>query len=136
MGTYKLVIPGNTPSLKNSKRIITTPKGNKRLIPSETYEKWRPLALEALYQSPLRHKAWNYPLRISFHFIRGTHHAFDYINIAQGPCDLLIEAGIIDDDDALHVIPGDFSHQYVANAACCILTIEEIGAVQVIDGNN
>lgn len=130
MGTYKLIIPGNTPSLKNSKRIVTSPKGKKRLIPSETYENWRPQALEALYQSPLRHKEWNYPLRISFHFIRGTRHAFDYINVAQGPLDLLIEAGIIINDDALHVIPGEFSHQYKSDAACCILTIKEA------NGNN
>lgn len=130
MGIYKLVIPGNTPSLKNSKQVVKTPQGKTRVIPSVTYEKWKPAALEALYNSPLRHKEWKYPLRLSFHFIRDSERRFDYINIAQGPCDVMVQAGIIEDDDAHHVIPGDFSYQVVKDAACCIVTIEEWGSYE------
>jgi len=141
MGTFKIILPGNTPSLKNSKQLITIEAtGKKKLVPSKTYNNWKPAALKALYETygDFRHKSWRYPLRISFHFIRANRHAHDYINSAQGPLDLLIEAGIIEDDDTLHVIPGEFSSQHNPSAACCILTIQEWGNYerkQWIDGN-
>lgn len=128
MSTYKIVIPGNTPSLKNSKQMVMT--GDKpRLISSKTYRNWMPGALYQLNTSPLVGKKWSYPLRISFHFIRDSRRKFDFINAAQGPCDLLIQAGIIEDDDMLHLIPGEFSYQVgPKESACCILTITEVEA--------
>lgn len=134
MSQYKLVIPGNTPSLKNNKQIYykwTTDKktGQRKQVPfvtsSETHKEWYPQAFEEVNNSPLVLKEWKYPLRISFHFIRATEQTFDYINIAQAPLDLLKQARIIEDDDMLHVVPGDWSYQVKADAACCILTIEE-----------
>lgn len=136
MSEYKLVIPGNTPSLKNSKQIfhkwITDKKtGQRKNVPfvtsSEQHKKWYPQAFEEVNNSPLVLKEWNYPLRISFHFIRETKETFDWINVAQAPLDLLKNARIIEEDDMLHVIPGDWSYEVHPGAACCILTIEEYG---------
>lgn len=126
MPTYKLIIPGNTPSLKNSKQLVWG-KGQDRprLIASETYRAWKPQALCSLRQSPLVGKQWRYPLRVSFHFIRKDNRAFDHINIAQGPLDLMTEAGIIEDDSMKHVTPGDFSYQVKKDSPCVIVTIEE-----------
>jgi hypothetical protein len=126
MGTFKLIIPGNTPSLKNSKQIFTNKKTGKPFVTSsENHKEWYPKAFEAANNSAFVLKEWNYPLRISFHFIRKTLHTFDYINIAQAILDLLVDTRIIEDDDMIHVIPGDWSYQVNPDAACCVLTIEE-----------
>lgn len=140
MGTYKLVIPGNTPSLKNSKQIFINKKTEKPFVTSsQAVKSWYPGAFEAAAQSPLVMKEWKYPLQISFHFIRATEHHFDFINVSQAPLDLLVDARIIEDDDMLHVIPGDFSYQVKKDAACCILTIVERAGLKFLsshfDGN-
>jgi len=126
MGTFKLILPGNTPSQKNSKDIFTNKKTGKPFITSsEAVKNWYPQAFEAANNSSLVLKEWQYPLRISFHFIRATNHHFDYANLCHAPLDLLVDTRIIEDDDMTHVIPGDWSYQINPDAACCILTIEE-----------
>lgn len=47
----------------------------------------------------------NYPVKIEFFFYRRTKRVFDYINMAQGPLDLLVDVGIIPDDSVRYVIP-------------------------------
>lgn len=44
----------------------------------------------------------------SLPFYRATRRKFDHLNIAQGPLDLMVEAGILADDDMIHVLPGCF----------------------------
>ena len=120
-----ITIQGSTPSLKNSKRIIHINR-RPRIIPSTFFEAWAQRAIWDLKVSDLVGHDWAYPVKVSFHFYRRDRRKFDYINLAQGPLDLLVSAGILVDDDMKHVIPGDFSWEVDKTNPRCDLKIEEI----------
>ena len=46
-----------------------------------------------------------FPVVVSFKFIRGSRHKFDYINPAQTVQDLMVKNGWIEDDNANFLIP-------------------------------
>ena len=109
-----IFINGNTPSSKNSKRIIAitskkTGKKTTRLINSEVTEKyiksskvdWLVNKNEFLKMLKGKEK----PYRIELYFIRDSKRRFDYINAAQIIFDLMQEYGYIEDDDSANVIP-------------------------------
>ena len=109
-----IFIAGNTPSSKNSKRIITitnkkTGKETTRLINSEVTEKyiksskvdWLVNKNEFLKMIKDKEK----PYKIELYFIRDSKRRFDYINAAQIIFDLMQEYGYIEDDDSTNVIP-------------------------------
>ena len=95
-------IPGNVPSLKNSKQWT-----GRRLIKSKTcveYEKlysnfYSTIELKNMFQNIEK------PIKLGMYFIRKSKHKFDYINVAQEPLDLLVKNGIIADDNADEIIP-------------------------------
>lgn len=105
-----IFIPGNTPSLKNSKQIFRNSKTGKSFITSSALCKkyvestdihWRvfkPRFLEMI-------KGKEKPYKIQFFFIRDKHKAFDYINISQICLDLMQEHNWLENDDNRNVIP-------------------------------
>ena len=109
-----IFIAGNTPSSKNSKRIIKitskkTEKKTTRLINSEVTEKyiknskadWILNKRNFLKMLVGKEK----PYRIELYFIRDSRRKFDYINAAQIVFDLMQHYGYIEDDDSTNVIP-------------------------------
>ena len=109
-----IFIAGNTPSSKNSKRIITitnkkTGKKTTRLINSEVTEKyiksskvdWLVNKNEFLKMLKDKEK----PYKIELYFIRDSKRRFDYINAAQIIFDLMQHYSYIEDDDSTNVIP-------------------------------
>lgn len=109
-----IFIAGNTPSSKNSKRIITitnkkTGKKTTRLINSEVTEKyiksskvdWLVNKNEFLKMIKDKEK----PYKIELYFIRDSKRRFDYINATQIIFDLMQEYGYIEDDDSQNIIP-------------------------------
>ena len=125
MTSYKLIIPGNVPSLKNSKQLAvlgTLPGRNGqpykawlnrllkqiKIVPSKNYQQYKRRTLPLLKSCNLVGHKWQYPVMVHFHFYRATRRKFDHLNIAQGPLDLMVEAGILADDDMIHVLPGCF----------------------------
>ena len=109
-----IFIAGNTPSSKNSKRIITitnkkTGKKTTRLINSEVTEKyiksskvdWLVNKNEFLKMLKDKEK----PYKIELFFIRDSKRRFDYINAAQIVFDLMQHYGYIEDDDSTNIIP-------------------------------
>lgn len=109
-----IFIAGNTPSSKNSKRIITitdkkTGKETTRLINSKVTEKyiknskadWLINKNEFLKMLKGKEK----PYKVELFFIRNSKRRFDYINAAQIIFDLMQEYGYIEDDDSTNVIP-------------------------------
>tara|TARA_Y100001963_G_C6534612_1_gene332700 strand:+ start:153 stop:536 length:384 start_codon:yes stop_codon:yes gene_type:complete len=99
-----IFIPGNVPSSKNSKRWT-----GKMLINSKTvmnyikatkcqYEENRSKFIEMT-------AGLEYPVVVSFKFIRGSRHKFDYINPAQTVQDLMVKNEWIEDDNANFIIP-------------------------------
>lgn len=102
--SIEIFIKGNVPSLKNSK--VWT---GKRLISSKSVRKYVDTyfkeyqLLKLQTNSILKEKLK--PYKISFKFIRGSRHRFDYINAAQLPLDLMVKVGMLEDDNADNVIP-------------------------------
>lgn len=115
-------IKGNVPSLKNSKQWT-----GKYLISSKTVSKYlkehtadyQKIKYEMLYEMENKPK----PYRISFKFIRGTRHKFDMINAAQLPLDIMVDVGILEDDNADEVIPVFEPYEYNKEKPGMIITI-------------
>ena len=118
--SIEFFIPGNVPSLKNSR--VGTSHGN---FPSKTVQKYlrslgikkcsakngvehyarRPATLQCILKVTFFGWHPKYPVKVGFHFIRGTRHKFDYINAKQIIQDLLVAYRVLQDDDADHLIP-------------------------------
>lgn len=120
-----IFIPGNCPSLKNSK--IKTSRG---IFPSKTVKDYltdlgiqrysasrkevigyvrKPNKIEELrekFNKALEGK--EPPVEIGFHFVRKTKHKFDFNNANQIIADLLTAHGIIEDDNMDYFIPYAF----------------------------
>lgn len=109
-----IFIKGNTPSSKNSKRIITitnkkTGKKTTRLINSEVTEKYikNSKADWILNKNNFKKmlKGKEKPYKIELYFIRDSKRRFDYINSAQIVFDLMQSYDYIEDDDSTNIIP-------------------------------
>jgi hypothetical protein len=129
---HTIVIPGNTPSAKNSKVMVSrknkeTGKTSTFIFGSKTTQKWLKEAKKYLQNNIYINKEWAYPIGVHFHFVRESHRRFDHINIAQACQDLLQHMEIIIDDDSDHLIPIGFSKEYDKKNPCAILTIYEYG---------
>lgn len=100
-----IVIKGKIPSKKNSKQIVCRGRFP-MLLPSAAFKKWHDVALPALIaeRSELSRQTMQ-PLPKDFaHRIEVTMYAhdaraFDLTNKAESVMDLLVEAGIIADDN-------------------------------------
>jgi hypothetical protein len=100
----KWFIPGNVPSSKNGRRWT-----GKYFISSKTVMKYRKdtkcfyQQYASQFQKELqKHKL---PVQITFTFIRGTKHKFDYLNPAQTVQDDMVTHGWIEDDNMEFIIP-------------------------------
>lgn len=107
----KIFIPGNVPSSKNSKRWT-----GKMLINSKTVMNYikesKGYYLEYKNKFKKELKQHEYPVKISFKFIRKSKHKFDYINPAQTVQDLMVKNGWIEDDNAEFMIPVFEQYEY------------------------
>lgn len=114
-------IPGNVPSLKNSK--IKTSKG---IFPSKTVNKYlRTIGIknyssknkivnqfvgkpnifrESLKEFP-KLESNDYPIILGFHFVRDSKRDFDFNNATQIIQDLLVAHNFIEDDSMRFLIP-------------------------------
>ena len=103
-----IFIKGNFPSFKNSKQM--TRSGF--LIMSKTVRKY---LKEYEYQWEIdgenRYVFWEEaihcksPLIIGMHFIRGTRHKYDWVNMVQGVQDLMVKHEWISDDNTEIMYP-------------------------------
>jgi hypothetical protein len=118
----EIFIPGNVPSLKNSK--IKTSRG---IFPSKTVTKYlRSLNIqyfssskkvvkgyvakekENLFKKVFEEAGWEKPdcqVVIGFHPVRGTKHKFDFGNCCQIIQDLMVAHDFLEDDDMDHLVP-------------------------------
>ena len=119
MPNFELFIPINVPSSKNGKRSI--PKKMKkdgtmskpRFIWSEaatkyveaTKEYWEEFAKTFRTEYDKYESLANLPMPVTFQFIRGTRHKFDYVNPLQTVLDLMVRFEWIPDDNADVIIP-------------------------------
>jgi Holliday junction resolvase RusA-like endonuclease len=90
-----LTITGDVPSKKNSKQIVYV-KQRPLVIPSSNYTKWHKQALSQL----LGQKPITTPIeRVDLTFYPSTKRRADATNKAESAMDLLVDAGIIEDDN-------------------------------------
>jgi len=107
-----IFIKGNFPSFKNSKRMIIKKGQKPRLIHSKTVMKYKKISkIEWLlkkkdFLSLVREE--EKPFKIGIHFIRGTKHKQDWVNLVQGVQDLMVEYEYIKDDNSDEIIPVPF----------------------------
>lgn len=117
-------IPFSTPSSKNGKRWT-----GKHMIHSKTvmnYIKntkphWQEYAEE--FRSVI--DGLQKPVNISFKFIRGTRHKFDYVNPLQTVQDQMVIYGWIEDDNCDQIIPRFKKYEYDKEKAGCFITIDK-----------
>jgi len=111
MMKHRWFIPGNVPSSKNGRRwtgkyfIASKAVMNYRKKTKEYYLKHTESFKEAVAKQKL-------PVKISFEFIRGTRHKFDYINPCQTVQDDMVKYGWIEDDNAEFIIPAFEQYSY------------------------
>jgi hypothetical protein len=107
----EIFIPGNVPSSKNSKRWT-----GKMLINSKTVMRYikESKGYYLQYKRDFKNETKNkkYPVTVSFKFVRGSRHKFDYINPAQTVQDLMVKNGWIEDDNAEFMIPQFEQYEY------------------------
>lgn len=120
----RIWIPGNVPSLKNSKIIAgigaRCPKCKKAkhntLLPSKTCKNYikasKPdwLKNKALFLSLIAYT--EPPYRVQFTFVRKTRHRFDYSNALEICQDLMTEYGWIEDDNSDILLPSFGVYSY------------------------
>lgn len=110
-----IFISGNVPSSKNSKQMIVN-NGRTFFVWSKTAQKYvRSTKKEYVSYAPIfkKHlKGLKKPYRISFKFIRGSKHKFDYPNPLQTVMDLMVLYGWLEDDNADEIVPVFESYSY------------------------
>ena len=100
----EIFIPGNVPSSKNSKvwtgkHLIWSKTATKYVKDTEKY--WKESAIIFVSES----LTLATPLKVSFKFIRGSKHKFDYVNPLQTVLDLMVRYEWISDDNADIILP-------------------------------
>lgn len=89
-------ILGETPAKKNSR--ITLPNG--KTIPSKRYRDWRGSALPQVFrQIGGPRPAINEPCEVAMEFVHGDRRRRDCDNGASSVLDLLVDAGVLADDN-------------------------------------
>lgn len=97
-------IPTNTPSSKNSRRLVS----GGRFIASKQTMRWRKDTEEIMKElAPLFRKAVKKktkPYKIGLFFIRASRRKFDALNPSQTIADAMVHHGWIDDDNTDEVV--------------------------------
>ena len=99
-----IFIYGNVPSSKNSKvwtgkMLVSSSRVYRyRRQAQKQFESHRNRFLRASEKKPL-------PLLVMFTFYRDSNQRFDFNNISQVVCDLMVSTGWIEDDSYKHLVP-------------------------------
>jgi len=102
-----IFISGNVPSSKNNK--VWT---GKRLIWSKRALLYKKSTEKLFLENKLKFlemiEGKPKPIKIGFHFLRGTKHKWDFVNMVQTLQDLMVVHGYIKDDNTDEIIPFPF----------------------------
>lgn len=119
----KLIIEGETPSKKNSR--IQLPNGKN--IPSKQYREWHKSAMLQVEAMTIGHEAIGYPVAISLSFYHGDLRRRDSDNGTSSILDLLVDAGVLQDDKWEIVRILNIYNQYDKGHARCEIMISQLG---------
>lgn len=103
----ELTIEGVPRSKKNSQQIIRV-GGKPRLIQSKAYREYEK---DAVAQIEAMHKAWHidFPCNVKVIFYRPTRVRCDLTNLLEAIDDVLVKAGVIEDDNWKIIVAHDGS---------------------------
>lgn len=100
----RLVINGNVKAKKNNKRVAYNKKTGKPFIMTDkTTDDYIKSAISQLKEQFDGYKITEYPISVQMSFYYQTKHRKDIDNSATTILDCMKTAGVIEDDDALHV---------------------------------
>ena len=91
----ELVLTGTPRTKKNSQRIITV-GGRPRIIPSKEYKVYESECLRQLMGLPKQ----TGPANVRCVYYMPTHRRVDLVNLLEATCDILVTAGILEDDNS------------------------------------
>jgi Holliday junction resolvase RusA-like endonuclease len=98
-------VEGNIPSKKNSKRIVFSKSRNRPfLISQKNYLDWHTYALKTLKIERTEALGLQSTIRINLHISPPNKRKYDLTNKAESVMDLLVDYGVIADDNA-QVVP-------------------------------
>lgn len=104
----KLVLYGRPYTKKNSPRIITKPFP--RLLPSKNYVQYEKDCLKQITGKYKKALEGEYNLKCLYYM--PTRHRVDLVNLLEATCDILVNAGVIKDDDSKIVKSHDGSRVF------------------------
>ena len=105
MREYKITIPIEPRTKKNSQQIVMC-KGRPIIIPSKQYKDYEKQALNFLIFNTM---VIDYPVNVECHFYMKTRRKVDLVNLLESVCDVLVRAGILEDDNSSIVVSHDGS---------------------------
>ncbi|MDU3423141.1 MULTISPECIES: RusA family crossover junction endodeoxyribonuclease [Peptostreptococcus] len=101
-----LTIYGRPITKKNSSRIVTC-GGYPRLIPSKAYVHYQK---DSLRQITGRDRVKiDQPINLKVLYYMPTRHRVDLVNLLEATCDILVDAGVLADDNSKIVVSHDGS---------------------------
>lgn len=122
--TKVIVLRGDPRTKKNSARICVTHSGQRFVRPSAAYEQYEKACLWQL-----KGKAWHIdrPVNVRCLYFMRTRRKVDLCNLIEASCDILVNAGVLEDDHAWIVASHDGSRvQYDKSDPRVEITITEV----------
>ena len=102
----QITIVGDPRTKKNSQQVVIT-GGRVRSLPSPAYRQYHEIAL---MQIPGRYrKQISFPVNVKCVYYMGTRRRVDLVNLLEATCDILTDAGVIEDDNSRIVVSHDGS---------------------------
>ena len=106
----KLVIKGKPITKKNSMRMVTNKKtGRVFPIPSKQYEAYKKLFLSQVRRPQI---TIDQPVNVQAVYYMPTRHRVDITNLLSATHDLLVDAGVLEDDNSKIVVGVDGSRVF------------------------
>lgn len=99
------VILGECRTKKTSQRLIVTPSGKRKILPSKAHEKWANDAQLQVQSQWRGGRALTCMINMTARFFRATDDA-DLGNLIAGVCDVLEAAGVVRDDWSIRGLDG------------------------------
>lgn len=115
MKTLHFTIKGNPRPKKNNMSFIKTKSGKTALIQSATYQAYKELFLLQI-KNKYKGQPISEAVNIRCIYYRGDNRKTDLVNLQNGTLDLLVESGILKDDNYNIVRSMDGSRVYVDKA--------------------
>lgn len=106
-----LVLYGNPATKKNSQQIFKNPRTGKPFVTqSKNYKSY---ARDCMRQITGEYKkAIDYPINLKCTYYRKTRHRVDLNNLLSATCDILVDAGVLADDNCKIVVSQDGSRVF------------------------